>query len=200
MSKIRKWMGIILILVGISIIGVVSYKKIIGTGKDKQAVKIFEQQIIKNDNNNEENSEENKLTLVDIDGYQAIAIMEIPSIKLEKIVVEGVGDNVLKYYLGHYDNTAAPGENGNFVVAGHRVSDYTDAFINLYKVKKKDEIIIKTTNKKYTYAVDDIFIVDPDQVEVLEKTENATITLITCTVGAEQRVIVKGTLLKTEEL
>ena len=47
MSKIRKWMGIILILVGISIIGVVSYKKIIGTGKDKQAVKIFEQQIIK---------------------------------------------------------------------------------------------------------------------------------------------------------
>ena len=38
------------------------------------------------------------------------------------------------------------------------------------------------------------------QIEVLDATENATITLITCTVGAKQRVIVKGTLQSTEDL
>ena len=44
------------------------------------------------------------------------------------------------------------------------------------------------------------YIVNPDQVEVLDATENATITLITCTVGSKQRVIVKGTLQSTEDL
>ena len=49
-------------------------------------------------------------------------------------------------------------------------------------------------------VIEENYIVNPDQVEVLDATENATITLITCTVGSKQRVIVKGTLQSTEDL
>ena len=63
-----------------------------------------------------------------------------------------------------------------------------------------DKIIVKTHDKKYTYVIEENYIVNPDQVEVLDATENATITLITCTVGSKQRVIVKGTLQSTEDL
>ena len=56
------------------------------------------------------------------------------------------------------------------------------------------------SDKKYTYVIEENYIVNPDQVEVLDATENATITLITCTVGSKQRVIVKGTLQSTEDL
>ena len=193
MGKLRRVIGIILIIVGVAVIGTVIYKKAVKAQKQKELIDILEGQMTgegKKENNDD-------LSLDDINGVP-VGILEIPSIKLKQGVVEGVSDSVLKYYLGHYNDTAKPGQDGNCVIAGHRVSDYTDAFINLYKVKKDDEIIIKTEDKKYTYVVTDNFIVDPDQVDVLDNTDGATITLITCTVGAKQRVIVTGNLIKTE--
>ncbi|MBM6839794.1 sortase, partial [Clostridium saudiense] len=108
--------------------------------KQKAIIEIFENGI------SEGTSSENKETvnLDEINGYTPIAIIEIPSIKLSQALVEGISDDVLKYFLGHFTDSAAPGEKGNFAVAGHRVSDYTDAFINLYKVKAGDEVIVKT--------------------------------------------------------
>ena len=114
--------------------------------------------------------------------------------------MEGISDDVLQYYLGHFPTSVKPGEVGNFAVAGHRVSDYTDAFINLYKVVEGDEIIIETKEKRFTYEITKNFIVDPDNVEVLADTKDTTITLVTCTVGAKQRVIVQGVLKATEDL
>lgn len=93
-----------------------------------------------------------------------------------------------------------PGQVGNFAVAGHRVSDYTDAFINLYKVKVGDEVIVTTKDGRYTYEVDNSFIVDPDQVEVLEEADYEKMTLVTCTIGSKRRVIVTGKLIGKEDL
>ena len=194
MDKLRRVIGIILIITGIAIIGNVAYKKIITLKKQNEIANLFENGI------NEGTTNENGVSLSDIDGYQPIAKLEIPSIKLSQIVVEGISDDVLQYYLGHFETSAEPGEKGNFSVAGHRVSDYTDAFINLYTVVEGDEIIVETKEKRFTYEITDNFIVDPDNVEVLSDTEDATITLVTCTVGAKQRVIVKGILKETEDL
>ena len=129
-----------------------------------------------------------------------VAIIEKPSIKLKQPVVEGITEDVIKYFLGKFPESSMPGEVGNFAVAGHRVSDFTDAFINLYKVKTGDEVIVTTVDGRYTYEVDNSFIVDPDQVEVLEKADYEKITLITCTIGSKRRVIVTGRLIEKEEL
>ena len=93
-----------------------------------------------------------------------------------------------------------PGEKGNFSVAGHRVSDYADAFINLYKVRAGDEVIVRTKTHEFTYVVESSFIVDPTDVSVLDQTDDASMTLITCTVGAKERVIVKGKLKSSKEI
>ncbi len=195
MDKLRRIVGIILIITGIAIIGNVAYKKIITLKKQNEIANLFENGI-------KEGNDEKKdgTSLGDIDGYEPIAKLEIPSIKLSQIVVEGISDDVLQYYLGHFPTSVKPGEVGNFAVAGHRVSDYTDAFINLYKVVEGDEIIIETKEKRFTYEITKNFIVDPDNVEVLADTKDTTITLVTCTVGAKQRVIVQGVLKSTEDL
>lgn len=194
-DKLRRIVGIILIITGIAIIGNVAYKKIITLKKQNEIANLFENGI-------KEGNDEKKdgTSLGDIDGYEPIAKLEIPSIKLSQIVVEGISDDVLQYYLGHFPTSVKPGEVGNFAVAGHRVSDYTDAFINLYKVVEGDEIIIETKEKRFTYEITKNFIVDPDNVEVLADTKDTTITLVTCTVGAKQRVIVQGVLKSTEDL
>lgn len=196
MDKLRRGIGLLLIIVGITIIGTVVYKKVDTIKKQKAIVEIFESGISEGtlgDGNEVINLEE-------VNGYTPIAMMEIPSIKLSQALVEGISDDVLKYFLGHFPESAGPGEKGNFSVAGHRVSDYTDAFINLYKVKVGDEVIVKTNEKKYTYVVEENFIVDPEEVEVLDNTKDSTMTLVTCTVGAKQRVIVKGKLISEEDL
>lgn len=201
MDKLRRGIGLLLIVLGLTIIGTVVYKKVETIKKQKDIVEIFKSGISEGTSEDDEkNQNEEKVNLEDINGYKPIAIIEIPSIKLSQALVEGISDDVLKYFLGHFPDSALPGEKGNFSVAGHRVSDYTDAFINLYKVKSGDEVIVKTHDKKYTYVIEENFIVEPEDIQVLDNTEDATMTLVTCTVGAKQRVIVKGKLILEEDL
>ena len=196
MDKLRRVVGLLLIVLGITIIATVVYKKVETMRKQKAIVEVFESGISEGTSSDGEE----KVNLDEINGYTPIAMMEIPSINLSQALVEGISDDVLKYFLGHFTDSAQPGQKGNFAVAGHRVSDYTDAFINLYKVKVGDEVIVKTHDKKYTYVVEDNFIVEPEDVYVLDDTKEATMTLVTCTVGAKQRVIVKGKLISEETL
>lgn len=196
MGKFRRIFGVTLILIGIGIIGSVAYKKIVTSHKQNELLQVFENQL--SEAKNEEDSE--SVSLEAINGYTPIAIMEIPSIKLKQPVVDGTGEDVIKYFLGRFPELAMPGDVGNFAVAGHRVSDFTDAFINLYKVKVGDEVIVTTKDGRFTYQVDNSFIVDPDQVEVLDDADYEKITLITCTIGSKRRVIVTGKLIEREDL
>lgn len=196
MDKFRRFIGILLILIGVSIIGTVVYKKIITSNKQKEMLEVFENQL---EENIEEKSEEESVSLDSINGYTPIAVIEIPSIKLKQPVVEGITEDVIKYFLGKFPDSAMPGEVGNFSVAGHRVSDFTDAFINLYKVKPGDKVIVTTKSGKYTYEVEESFIVEPEQVEVLDTADYEKITMITCTIGSKKRVIVTGRLIDKSE-
>ena len=196
MDKFRRLIGILLILIGVSIIGTVVYKKMVTSNKQNEVLESFENQLKEDNTNNESNEDVN---LDSINGYTPIAIMEIPSIRLKQPVVEGVTEDVIKYFLGKFPESAMPGEVGNFSVAGHRVSDFTDAFINLYKVKPGDKVIVTTKSGKYTYEVDESFIVEPEQVEVLDTADYEKITLITCTIGSKRRVIVTGRLIDKSE-
>lgn len=193
-EKFRRGIGLILICVGIFLISFTVYNKI-QTNKKQQQLQQILQDVIK-----DEGSEGKENEPTTIDGYKPVALVEIPSINLSQGLVEGITDDVLQYYLGHFEGTAEPGEKGNFAVAGHRVSNYSEAFINLYKVKKGDDIIVKSKGKEFIYKVDDGFVVAPDRVDVLENTKDATITLVTCTVGAKERYIVKGTLVSSKDI
>ena len=194
-EKIRRVIGLVLIVVGLAIIVSIVYKKIDTSKKQKELQNILEE-VINEESKELTEEEEEKL----INGYKPIALIEIPSINLSQGLVEGITDDILQYYLGHFENSAMPGEKGNFAVAGHRVSDYSEAFVNLYKTEIGDKIIVKANKKEYVYEITDNFIVSPEDISVLDDTEDATITLVTCTVGAKERVIVKGKLVETKDL
>lgn len=194
-EKIRRGIGIILIIVGLALIVSIVYKKIETSKKQKELQNILEQVISEDPEDGSEGKQE-----ISINGYEPVALIEIPSINLSQGLVEGITDDILQYYLGHFETSVKPGEKGNFAVAGHRVSDYSEAFVNLYKVEAEDEVIVKANKKEYIYIVTENFIVDPSRVDVLDNTDDATITLITCTVGAKERVVVKGKLVETKDL
>lgn len=188
----KKVMGNILILVGIIIIGSVVYKKIDTKIKQNESIKAFEETL---QEESPANTDENKKTEEEISG-KAIAILEIPKLELKAAIAEGVDLETIKYNLGHFPNTALPGEKGNFAIAGHRIFPYAESFKHIDRLENGDELQVTVKGgKKFTYKVNDKFVVEPTQVEVLDKTDDATITIVTCTLDGTQRVIVRGKLI-----
>ncbi len=126
---------------------------------------------------------------------EAVAIIRIPKIGVEKAVVEGVGVADLKKGPGHYPETPMPGQPGNASIAGHRTT-YGAPFFELDQLETGDEILVRTLQGEFRYLVDRKTVVAPTQVEVLDPTEEARLTLTTCNprYSAAERLIVSAVL------
>lgn len=127
-------------------------------------------------------------------GVMGVIIMD--KINLSAPLVEGTDNKSIRFALGHFEDTALPGETGNFAVAGHRSYTFGEYFNRLDEMTAGDTIKVMYGGNTYTYIVDESYVVEPEQTEVLAPTENAAITLITCTPKwtATHRLIVRGHL------
>lgn len=125
----------------------------------------------------------------------AIGQIRIPKIGVSRYIVEGVGVADLKKAPGHYPTTPAPGNVGNAAIAGHRTT-YGQPFYRLNELEPGDEILVQTLQGEFTYVVDGKTVVRPNQVEVLEQTEEARLTLTTCEprFSARRRLIITALL------
>jgi sortase A len=132
---------------------------------------------------------------------QAFAVIKIPKIGVERVLVEGVEREHLRKGPGHVPSTVMPGQPGTFGVSGHRTT-YGAPFYRLDELDKGDRIQIVTQATVYTYTVSRTAIVLPTDVWVLDDvrgrggTLKTTITLTTChpRYSAKQRLIVFGEL------
>ena len=69
-------------------------------------------------------------------------------------------------------------------------------FGNLRRLTSGDEIeITDLKGKKYIYKVYDRFYIDPKQVDIMNPTSEAIITLITCNDASDKRLIIRGSLI-----
>ncbi len=92
------------------------------------------------------------LALLFPEGGEEVASIEIPSIEVDKIVVEGVQVADLRKGPGRYSSTAVPGESGNAAIAGHRTT-YGAPFHNIDQLVPGDEIIVTNILGRFTYEV-----------------------------------------------
>ena len=84
----------------------------------------------------------------------AVGIVEIGSIGLRQVVVEGTAASNTMVGPGHVPGTAAPGQPGNAVVVG-RNSMYGGPFGDLSKMAVGDQIVVSTTQGQSLYEVTD---------------------------------------------
>ena len=105
--------------------------------------------------------------------------------------------------IGHYTDTAMPGEIGNFSIAGHRTT-YGKPFSDINTLEVGDALVVQTDGAWFVYRVTSSQIVQPEDVEVIAPVPGqpgaaptvASITLTSChpRYSAEQRYIVHGEL------
>jgi sortase A len=122
-----------------------------------------------------------------------LGVLRIPRLRIEAALLEGTDDATLDRGVGLIEETARPGTEGNTGIAGHR-----DGFFRALKdITEGDAIELQTLRGRETYRVERTWIVEPEDVSVLDPTPSRSLTLVTCYpfyfVGsAPQRFIVRA--------
>jgi sortase A len=122
-----------------------------------------------------------------------LAVLRIPKINLEVPVLRGTAEPTLDRAVGHIEDTTEPGSIGNSGIAGHR-----DGFFRgLKDVVEGDTIELDTLEGTEIYRVERTWVVEPEDVSVLDPTPTPALTLVTCYpfyfIGsAPQRFIVRA--------
>ena len=91
-------------------------------------------------------------------------------------MLPGTDDRSLDRGVGHIEDTAQPGTDGNLGIAGHR-----DGFFRgLKDITLGDVIELDTIQGSDTYRVERTWVVSPEDVSVLDPTSTRALTLVTC--------------------
>jgi sortase A len=122
-----------------------------------------------------------------------IGEIRIPKIGLVHPIYEGVTLTVIDHGPGHWPGSAVPGQLGNAVFAGHRVT-HTHPFRNLDKLVPGDEIQFVMPDGTYTYKMTAQQIVTPNDTWIVNPTQTATLTLFACHPpgSATHRIVIRG--------
>lgn len=110
----------------------------------------------------------------------------------EIFVVNGEWE-VAEYAAGYHHGTALPGTSGNVVFSGH-AGLRGAVFKDIGRLAPGDQVIVETSNWRYSYRVRASMNVWPTQVEVMDPTPTPVLTLITCTNWDTQRLVVVADL------
>ncbi len=129
------------------------------------------------------------------DAGDTLAVLRIPATGIEVAVFDTAGPIALNRGAGLVEGSSLPDADGNIAIAGHR-----DGFFRgLKDIEIGDDIELQTLLGTRNFTVTGLDIVDPLDVSVLDPTDQATVTLITCYpfyyVGyAPERFIVRAAL------
>ena len=184
MRKVYNFLLIILILAAI-IVGIMIFNKYYKEMKNEEQLSEVVTSI---ENEKEENEKKHTYK-----GYDVIGIIEIPKIKikypiLSKTTEESMLVSVTKFWGPNVN------EIGNITIAGH--NNFSGTMFGKTKQLEKNDIIKLTDLKNNTleYKVFDKYSIDPNDVSCVESVEKGTreVTLLTCTKGHKERLIIKA--------
>lgn len=141
--------------------------------------------------------EERYNSMLSVNDTGIMGYIEIKSINVSLPIYHGTDDSVLQVGVGHQSWSSLPvgGESSHCVLSGHRGLPSAKLFSNLDKMVEGDKFVIHVLDEVYTYEVDQILIVEPEDLSSLgiEKGEDLC-TLVTCTPYGinSHRLLVRG--------
>lgn len=120
-----------------------------------------------------------------------IGFIEIPKIGLRHRLFHGISLRNIDQGPSHWPGTALPGETGNVVIAGHRVT-HSRPFRNIHQLVVGDLVHFEVAGVRTTYAVTGSEVVAPTAIHIVNQTTTPTGTLFACHPpgSARQRYVV----------
>lgn len=138
-----------------------------------------------------------------------LGTMTIPRLGTDVVdtpVIQGITEDVLAQGLGHFPETALPGQQGNFALAGHRATN-GEELRNIDQLQVGDFVFVQTTDNWYIYRLfrdrivtpEDYWVVATDPFGNVPGMSDHLLTITTCHPrwGSAERWIWWGELVNT---
>ncbi len=141
---------------------------------------------------------------LNLTGNGMMGYITIPKIGQELPLYHGTSDEVLANACGHLQGTSLPvgGENTHSVLSAHRGLASAALFTDLDKMEIGDTFTITIFDRTFTYEVDQIRIVLPDDTSLIGiESDKDYCTLLTCTPYGinTERLLVRGHAVDTSQ-
>jgi LPXTG-site transpeptidase (sortase) family protein len=110
---------------------------------------------------------------------QAVAVVQVPRINMNLVVVEGDGPAELRAGPGHRPGTPLPGKLGNSLIFGHR-ADWGGPFSGMAKMKVGDNVVVEGRDRQAVeFQVVSVKRVHEGDVRPLAASNDYRVTLVT---------------------
>lgn len=122
--------------------------------------------------------------ILDIAGTGVMGYVSIPQIRVELPIYHGTSEGVLSAAVGHLQGSTFPigGIGNHSVISAHRGLPSAKLFSDLDQLMVGDTFTITVLKDVYTYEVEEINIVEPNQMDKLICVPGKDlVTLMTCT-------------------
>lgn len=135
--------------------------------------------------------------ILNINNNGMMGYITIDKIKVEIPIYHGTDKSVLNVAVGHLEGSSLPvgGPNTHSILSAHRGLPSSRLFTDLNKLELGDIFEITILNKKLTYQIDNIVVIEPNDISniQIEKGEDY-VTLLTCTPYGlnTHRLLVRG--------
>ena len=117
-----------------------------------------------------------------------IGTIEIPRLGLVHKIYQGITLNNIDHGPSHWPGTAYPGQIGNAVFAGHRVT-HTHPFLHIDQLAPGDQVVFTIGAVRTVYKVTGHEVVAPSELRITEQTPTtATATLFACHPRTRRRI------------
>lgn len=141
--------------------------------------------------------------ILNISGIGIMGYIEIDKIDVKLPIYHGVSTDVLALGAGHIEGSSLPvgGESTHCIITAHRGLPSAKLFTDLDKMEIGDTFNIQVLDEVFTYEVDKISVVFPDESELLQIEEGKDYcTLATCTPYGinTHRLLVRGHRVENE--
>lgn len=197
LSRLSLWIGIAMVTAGAVLLGYVGWEYF-GTTWVAQKQYVTSAGDLRSAWNEAPSSDQTAspaepTTAVGVIPGDAFALLRIPAFgaSFEVPIRAGTDAATLARGVGWDADSVPPGQKGNFVIAGHRVT-HGEPFRRLLELKVGDQIIVETRDTVYTYE-----LVEPPSARTVQESETwvlmanplirsstaseEIITLVTCT-------------------
>lgn len=140
--------------------------------------------------------------ILNVSGTGMMGYITVPKISQELPVYHGTSESVLAIAVGHFEGSSFPvgGIDTHSVVSAHRGLPTATLFTYLDRMEIGDTFYFKILDREITYEVDQIRIVEPHELELIQiEPDGDYCTLVTCTPYGinTQRLLVRGRRLDT---
>ncbi len=153
----------------------------------------------------EEQQQYEQLLRISDDGINGIiGYIEIPNIDVTLPIYHGTSEEILQVAIGHIEGSSLPvgGLSTHCVISGHRGLPSSRLFTDIDQLSEGDIFTLLVLDEALTYEVDQIRIVEPDDISLLEIKEGEDLcTLVTCTPYGvnSHRLLVRGHRVENQE-